>query len=552
MANEARGRRDRQRERAGRRGLLLRIGFRGGAHQLAPEDGGRPAEVFGEAWVEVRPQPGEEEMAHLVAGDGKVGVGGVFAPGDAAPREKGAQVGVAQVEKGADEGEGADMGDALEAGEAVRTRTAREAEEEGLGHIVGVVARGDGVEPEALRHAREEREAYAAGRHFKRLARLADNVRAGCMEGESEVRREAFHEPGVGGGVRTEPVVDVQDDGIEVERRAEVGHQDEKGGGVGAAGDGEADAAVEGRRRRGAVGHGEIVADSHDGVNADSPPGGACAIIRGMCTKSRDCTVLVASCDAYADVVGPFATLKQKYWPDCPFETVLVTETLPAAGFDRVVLTGKGKCWCEMLVEALDRIATPYVLLMMDDYYLVRPVDTAQFLRRLEQAKAFDAANLRLNPNPPGRMPFGSGEDRLFAFPKNVAYCVTCQAGIWNRGYLRGLAVRNRSAWEFERLGSFMLAGETRPLLVTPTREFPFVDAVHKGYWEPWGVRALKENGIAYDFSKRSTPPLGIRMREAAKALVFALFPWTLIVRIQNALGVGMKEKPKGGGRDGH
>ena len=33
----------------------------------------------------------------------------------------------------------------------------------------------------------------------------------------------------------------------------------------------------------------------------------------------------------------------------------------------------------------------------------------------------------------------------------------------------------------------------------------------------------------------------------AAKALVFALFPWTLIVRIQNALGVGMKEKPKGG-----
>lgn len=491
-------------------------------------------------------------MAHLVAGDGKVGVGGVFAPGDAAPREKGAQVGVAQVEKGADEGEGADVGDALEAGEAVRTRTAREAEEEGLGHVVGVVARGDGVETEALRHAREEREAYAAGRHFKRLARLADNVRAGCMEGESEVRREAFHESGVGGGVWTEPVVDVQDDGIEVERRAEVGHQDEKGGGVGAAGDGEADAAVEGRRRRGAVGHGEIVADSPDGVNADSPPGGACAIIRGMCTKSRDCTVLVASCDAYADVVGPFATLKQKYWPDCPFETVLVTETLPAAGFDRVVLTGKGKCWCEMLVEALDRIATPYVLLMMDDYYLVRPVDTAQFLRRLEQAKAFDAANLRLNPNPPGRMPFGSGEDRLFAFPKNVAYCVTCQAGIWNRGYLRGLAVRNRSAWEFERLGSFMLAGETRPLLVTPTREFPFVDAVHKGYWEPWGVRALKENGIAYDFSKRSTPPLGIRMREAAKALVFALFPWTLIVRIQNALGVGMKEKPKRGGRDGH
>ena len=444
------------------------------------------------------------------------------------------------------------MGDALEAGEAVRTRTAREAEEEGLGHVVGVVARGDGVEPEALRHAREEREAYAAGRHFKRLARLADNVRAGCMEGESEVRRESFHELGVGGGVRTEPVVDVQDDGIEVERRAEVGHQDEKGGGVGAAGDGEADAAVEGRRRRGAVGHGEIVADSPDGVNAGSPPGGACAIIRGMCTKSRDCTVLVASCDAYADVVGPFATLKQKYWPDCPFETVLVTETAPAAplpGIDRVLACGSGGTWCSRLVKALDALETPYVLMLCEDYYLEAPVDTALILRRLEQAKVYEALNLRLIPNPETKIPYREG---LREYRKNTAYCIATQAGIWDRRFLRCLAQGKASIWEFERHGSFDLAGETRPLLVTPTREFPFVDAVHKGYWEPWGVRALKENGIAYDFSKRSTPPLGIRMREAAKALVFALFPWTLIVRIQNALGVGMKEKPKGGGRDGH
>lgn len=56
--------------------------------------------------------------------------------------------------------------------------------------------------------------------------------------------------------------------------------------------------------------------------------------------KNPDCTVLVASCDAYRDVVGPHVVLRRTYWPDCPFETVLVTETLPTAGFDRVVLTG--------------------------------------------------------------------------------------------------------------------------------------------------------------------------------------------------------------------
>lgn len=258
--------------------------------------------------------------------------------------------------------------------------------------------------------------------------------------------------------------------------------------------------------------------------------------------KSADCCVLVTSCDGYRDVVGPFAALWKKFWPDCPFETVLVTETVAAEGFDRVILTGTGKNWCQMLVEALDQISTPYVMLLMNDYYLEAPVETANILRRLEQAKTHDAANLRLNPNPPGRSPFAPAGD-LLEFPKNVAYCVTCQTGIWNRGYLRGLAARNRSAWEFERLGSFMLAGEERPLLVTPTKEFPFLDAVHKGYWEPEGVRVMKENGIAYDFSRRGRPPLGVRVREGLKALVFAVFPWTLIVRVQNLLGVGMKER---------
>ena len=256
------------------------------------------------------------------------------------------------------------------------------------------------------------------------------------------------------------------------------------------------------------------------------------------------CTVLVTSCDAYHDVEGPFIALWRKFWPDCPFETVLLSETVSCDGFDRVILTGKGKCWCEMLAEALDQIRTPYVVLLMNDYYLEAPVDTANVLRRLEQAQAFDAANLRLMPNPPGRRAFRPDCD-LREYPRNAAYCVTCQTGIWNRGYLRGLAARNRSAWEFERFGSFMLADETRPLLVTPTKEFPFLDAVHKGFWEPWGVRVMRENGIAYDFSRRGEPPFSVRVREASKKLVFAVFPWTLIVRVQNLLGVGMKEKKR-------
>ena len=253
------------------------------------------------------------------------------------------------------------------------------------------------------------------------------------------------------------------------------------------------------------------------------------------------CTVLVSSCDSYRDVEKPFVKLFRKYWPDCPFETVLVSETGSVEGFDRVVLAGVGKTWCETIDIALKQITTPYVILLMNDYFLCSPVNTPALLVRLEDAQKFNAASLRLNPMPPGRKLYAQSD--LLEMPKNVAYCVTCQVSIWEHGFLSGLVKRNKSAWEFERQGSFMVADEKRPLLVTPTKEFPFLDAVHKGYWEKFGVKCLAENGIEFDFSKRSLPPFSVRLIEGIKAFIFAVVPNTLIVRLQNFFNLGAKEK---------
>ena len=263
--------------------------------------------------------------------------------------------------------------------------------------------------------------------------------------------------------------------------------------------------------------------------------------------KNDNCTVLVASCDKYADLLGPFSALWRKFWPDCPFEVVLVTESEPADAkelcFDRVVACGAGGNWCGRLVQALDTINTPYVLMLCDDYYLEKPVETARILERLAQAKAFDAANLRLIPNPKPSQPYRDG---LMEYRKQTAYCIATQAGIWNREFLRGLADGKASIWEFERHGSFSVAEEKRPLLVTPEKEFPFVDAVHKGCWEKFGLAVCRANGIEPDLSVRGLPPFKTRFVEGLKALVFAIFPASLIVRIQNALGSGAKERPNG------
>lgn len=249
-----------------------------------------------------------------------------------------------------------------------------------------------------------------------------------------------------------------------------------------------------------------------------------------------DCTVLVASCDKYADLLRPFGILWRKYWADCPFETVLVTETAPAGGggdADRVIACGKSGDWCERLIAALDQIKTTYVILLCDDYFLASKVDTSQILKRLEEARQFNAANLRMIPSPRPQLPF---TEDLGEYKKNTAYCVATQAGIWNREFLKGLARGKTSIWEFERRGSFEVGDETRPILGTFTKEFPFLDVIHKGYWEKFGVELLKANGIDYDFSRRGLPPLKVRIKEGIKGIIFHMAPKTLLVRMQNFL----------------
>ena len=260
---------------------------------------------------------------------------------------------------------------------------------------------------------------------------------------------------------------------------------------------------------------------------------------------NAQCTIVVASCDKYADLHGPFIGSFRRHWPDCQWPVVLLTETTCGAlpqglAFDRVVTTGRGKCWSAMMAELLQSVETPYVILMMDDYLVSSRVPTAEVVARFEQAKMFDAANLRLVPSPKGGIPFRDTD--LLECPKQTAYCVSCQVGFWARDYLLALVERTKSAWEFEREGSFMVGAESRPILHTKTLEFPFVDSVHKGYWERAGLSVCRANGIEPDLAKRALPPFKVRLVEALKKLVFAVFPWTFIVRVQNRLGAGARE----------
>jgi hypothetical protein len=104
-------------------------------------------------------------------------------------------------------------------------------------------------------------------------------------------------------------------------------------------------------------------------------------------------TVLVSSCDAFFDAWRPFAFFFRKFWPECPFRIRLITNRLEVrSSLIRALPVGKDLGWASNTQLALERIATPYVLYLQEDYFLTAPVDSAQLARDFSYALERGAA----------------------------------------------------------------------------------------------------------------------------------------------------------------
>lgn len=249
----------------------------------------------------------------------------------------------------------------------------------------------------------------------------------------------------------------------------------------------------------------------------------------------RRLSIMVASCDKYSDLWHPFSTLFKKYWPDCPYDLTLITES-PASKrdliFNEVMACGRVG-WGDRLAVALEHVKTPYVLLLCDDYFLCDRVKNTKMEHFIDLAEKHAVGNLRLLQNPRHSGVF-SAEEKLGFYNPKTAYCVATQAGIWNTEFLKRLAKGYNSIWEFERLGSFR-DDLNLPIIGTQMIEFPFEDVVHKGKWESFGIRLCERNGLTPDLSRRKRSSNIDYVREYLKGAIHDFNPG-IVLRIKNAL----------------
>lgn len=193
--------------------------------------------------------------------------------------------------------------------------------------------------------------------------------------------------------------------------------------------------------------------------------------------------ICVASCKSYSDAWTPFATLFERFWPDCPYRKVLFSdkpEVMPEIGgleFQDIADEG----WIQNLWKMLVGPAhgSEVVLLLQEDFFLCYPVDQPRIARILEWFEKSDYAICRLYP-------LGYDTDAeifpgICELQADAPYRASCQASLWKRDRLmelcrRVLGAGGKSPTDFEITGS--------PLI----RDFKVCGWMRRGHPSTWAL----------------------------------------------------------------
>ena len=238
--------------------------------------------------------------------------------------------------------------------------------------------------------------------------------------------------------------------------------------------------------------------------------------------------VVIISCDNYSDLWTPFIYQFKRYWADCPYP-IYLTSNHKVVAYPGIwnLPVGDDLSWSGNLLKALEAVDEEFVLMFIEDLFLVAPVQR----ERLEAVMAWAAEarpnHVRLNRTEPATRPHNALVGEI---EPGAPYRTSTVLSLWNKQALLSLLKAGENAWQFEFQGS--VRSDALGQFYTVHQDcFPVTNGVIKGKWTRQAVLKLQAQGVTLDLDHRPVMTLGESLRFGLiriRAAVFKCVPWKL------------------------
>lgn len=232
-------------------------------------------------------------------------------------------------------------------------------------------------------------------------------------------------------------------------------------------------------------------------------------------------TLVIHTCDKFSDLWDGHISLLNKNWSDREIKTLLVTDKQTDRVFDGVDIIAAGDDFelSKRISAMLPYIETEYVLVTLDDYFPVNPIESEK-IEALVNAMDKEKLNyIRLFKRPNSKLKI-EGYDNLYRIDlnskKDYHYQVNMYAGIWRKRFIEQTVREEKNAWDYELSLTKIAREENLKCAMSKGHEFDTLDVVRKGQLLHKSAAYFKKNPGLYSgnrtvISRKTEIILGVR-----------------------------------------
>ena len=240
--------------------------------------------------------------------------------------------------------------------------------------------------------------------------------------------------------------------------------------------------------------------------------------MKGRRAYMKKIGMCISSCDAYSDIWPIFFHFMKKYWSGISYPIYLNTETKNYFDdiFNVIALheLTPHSTWSSRLIQALNRIEEEYVLLILDDFFILSEVQEEEIDKcvvALEQNKNIACFHFcNMNPTEGTRIPV-----EFEKFKKRDPkwwYWVNFLPALWRKSALIKLLSPYENAWQAEFFGTIRAKLSKYNFYTLSDNEKPIINyniLLQEGYglcqgkWTVSTKELFEKEGLEVDMEKR-------------------------------------------------